>query len=120
MVVLGEGLTKDTHVSSIQVAATGDGGGGHVVADHGVHVPRRLHRGETVEEPFLRAFADHLSGGAHDRRCGSSCGGGRCIGGTLFARSVHLLRDRCYLHHSRHRLVKVSIVEQSDDATRAF
>jgi len=60
MVVLGERHTKDSHVSSIKIGATGDGGGGHVVADHSVHVPCRVDRSEAVEEPVLRAFANHL------------------------------------------------------------
>ena len=66
VVVLGERVTEDSHVPSVQVAATGDGGGSHVVADHGVHVPSRVHHGETaLEESVLRAFANHLCGGAH-------------------------------------------------------
>ena len=61
MFVLGQRDTKDTHVSSIQLAATLDVGGGHVVANHGVHVPCRVHRGETVlKESVLRAFANNL------------------------------------------------------------
>ena len=61
MAVLGQRDTKDTHVSSIQLAATLDVGGGHVVADHSVHVPCRVHRGETVlKESVLRAFTNNL------------------------------------------------------------
>ena len=95
MVVLGQRDTKDTHVSSIQLAAALDVGG-HVVADHGVHVCCRVHRGETVlEQPVLRAFANNLCGGSQDR---CSRGGGR------FACVFYLLLDRCNAHHSGNRL----------------
>ena len=64
VVVLGERHTKEPLVSSVQLAAAGDGGRGHVVADHSVHIPRGLHGGEAVEEPLLRATTNHLCRGA--------------------------------------------------------
>ena len=118
MVVLGERYTKDPHVSSVQLAAAGDGGRGHVVADHSVHVPRGLHGGEAVEEPLLRATADHLCRGARDWCWGSCCGGPWCRGRPRSAFTV-LLRDRRYFHHSGHRLAEERIIEQSDDTRRA-
>ena len=58
MVVLGE--RYEAEVSSNELASTGDGGRVHVVADHGVCVPRGLDRGDAREQPFLWAPANHL------------------------------------------------------------
>jgi len=115
MVVLGERHTKDAHVSSIKIGATGDGGGGHVVADHSVHVPRGLHGGETVEEPLLRATANHLCRGAHDWCWGSCCGGRRCRGRPRSAVTFYLLRNRLYVHNSGHRLTLDFLRHISED-----
>ena len=80
VVVLGQRHPKDAHVSSVQLAAAGDGGGRYVVADHSVHVARRLHGGETgFEEAIIRAAASHLGVGAQRLswgRCSWSYGGG--------------------------------------------
>ena len=58
----------ETSVLPKEVAATGDGGGGHVVAGDRVHVPCRAHHREALgkQQSVLRASADYL--------CRGTCG----------------------------------------------
>jgi len=118
VVVLGQRHPEDSHVSPIQLAATRDGGGREVVAGHSVHVARRDHRGEAVEEAVLRAAASHL--GARTQHCCSwgscSC---CCYGGGSRGRSTsgssNLRLDRLYVHHSGHRLTLDPLCHISED-----
>ena len=59
---------NETSVLPNEVAATGDGGGGHVVAGDRVHVPCRAHHREALgkQQSVLRASADYL--------CRGTCG----------------------------------------------
>ena len=55
---------NETSILSNEVAATGDGGGGHVVAGDRVHVPCRAHHREALgQQSVLRASADYLCRG---------------------------------------------------------
>ena len=67
MVVLGQSQ-EARHVTSVEIAATGDGGGGHAVAGDRVHVPCRAHHREALgqQQSVLRASADYL--------CRGTCG----------------------------------------------
>ena len=53
---------NETSVLPNEVAATGDVGGGHVVAGDRVHVPCRAHHREALgqQQSVLRASADYL------------------------------------------------------------
>ena len=59
---------NETSVLPTEVAATGDGGGDHVVAGDRVHVPCRAHHREALgkQQSVLWASADYL--------CRGTCG----------------------------------------------
>ena len=62
---------NETSVLPNEVAATGDGGGGHVVAGQRVCVPCRVHGGEARGKgAVLWTSAEHLRGGTHDHLWG--------------------------------------------------
>ena len=83
MVVLGQSQ-EARNVTSVEVAATGDCGGGHVVAGQRVCVPRRVHGGEARGKgAVLWTSAEHLRGGTHDHLWGC-----RSWGGALWAGNI--------------------------------